>query len=167
MDLQSQLQHQEDSIQAQAKAEADAKTAVEQQKVAEEGVRKAEEEQRVAVDEFKKQEDSYQNACKALEARSTDPAVSLVQRNKAGAELAQMKQEDPMPLRKAKISQEACLRRVEKERKATEVRMILAKTLTLRLLLTELKTLPTLRNLDERRWKNKRKKSLKLLVKLS
>ncbi len=35
-------------------------------------------------------------------------------------ELAQLKQEDPLPLRKAKVTQEAALRKVEKERKAAE-----------------------------------------------
>lgn len=31
-----------------------------------------------------------------------------------------MKQEDPLPLRRAKVTQEAALRKVEKERKAAE-----------------------------------------------
>jgi hypothetical protein len=35
-----------------------------------------------------------------------------------------LKQEDPMPLRKAKITQEAVLRKVEKERKLAEVMII-------------------------------------------
>jgi hypothetical protein len=48
----------------------------------------------------------------------------MVQRNKAANELAQLKGEDPLPLRKAKITQEAALRKVEKERKITEVRMM-------------------------------------------
>jgi hypothetical protein len=36
-------------------------------------------------------------------------------RNKAANELAQLKAENPMPLRKAKITQEAALRKVEKQ----------------------------------------------------
>ncbi len=55
-----------------------------------------------------------------LERKSTDPASSTVTRNKAAAELAQLKQENPLPLRRAKITQEAALRKVEKERKAAE-----------------------------------------------
>jgi len=55
-----------------------------------------------------------------LESRSQDSSLTTVARNKSAAELAQLKQENPMPLRKAKITQEAALRKVEKQRKAAE-----------------------------------------------
>lgn len=55
-----------------------------------------------------------------MEAKSKDASLSQVNRSKAAAEFAQLKQENPMPLRKAKITQEAALRKVEKQRKETE-----------------------------------------------
>ena len=39
---------------------------------------------------------------------------------KAKNELAQLKGEDPLPLRRAKITQEAALRKVQKQRKLAE-----------------------------------------------
>jgi DNA polymerase III alpha subunit (gram-positive type) len=97
-----------------------ARQALEEQQKAEEIVRKAEEELRTAYDELKKQEDAYSKQVTDLETKSKDANASLVTRNKAANELAQLKQEDPLPLRRAKISQEAVLRKVEKERKAAE-----------------------------------------------
>ena len=44
----------------------------------------------------------------------------VVKRGKAKAELEQLKAEDPLPIRRAKITQEAALRRLEKARKAAE-----------------------------------------------
>jgi CRISPR/Cas system-associated protein Cas5 (RAMP superfamily) len=60
---------------------------------------------RKAVEDLKAQEENYANSIRTLEQRSQDPAASTVSRNKAAAELSQLKQEDPMPLRKAKITQ--------------------------------------------------------------
>jgi len=49
--------------------------------------------------------------------------VSVVNRNKAKAELAQHLASDPLPLRKAKITQEAAVKKAEKTAKAaTEAR---------------------------------------------
>jgi myosin heavy subunit len=98
----------------------EAKRTLDAQKKAEDDVRKAEEEQRAAVEELKKQEDNYHNQINLLESKSKDPNATTVAKHKAAAELAQLKQEDPLPLRKAKISQEATLRKVEKERKIAE-----------------------------------------------
>ena len=50
----------------------------------------------------------------ALEKTATDDNLGLVKRNRAKAELEQVKQEDPLPLRRAKISQEATIRRLNK-----------------------------------------------------
>eukprot|EP01119_Soliformovum_irregulare_P002146 TRINITY_DN1228_c0_g1_i1.p1 TRINITY_DN1228_c0_g1~~TRINITY_DN1228_c0_g1_i1.p1 ORF type:complete len:270 (-),score=110.43 TRINITY_DN1228_c0_g1_i1:82-891(-) len=80
-----------------------------------EEVRKAEEAQRQAVAELKAEEDAYNTKLSTLEAKSKDATSPIVQRNKSAAELAQAKQEDPLPLRKAKISSEAALRKVEKQ----------------------------------------------------
>jgi len=68
-----------------------------------------------AVDELKKQEDEYNKKISDLTAKSNDQSTTLVNRNKAANELAQTKAEDPLPLRKAKITQEAAVRKVEKE----------------------------------------------------
>jgi len=81
---------------------------------------KAESDLKGAVEELKRQEDTFNNQVKTLEAKSKDTSGSMVVRNKAAAELSQLKAEDPLPLRKAKITQEAALRKVEKERRVTE-----------------------------------------------
>jgi len=67
-----------------------------------------------------RQEEEYKNKVSVLEAKAQDSSLSTVQKSKAVNELAQLKGEDPLPLRKAKITQEAALRKVEKERKAAE-----------------------------------------------
>lgn len=43
-----------------------------------------------------------------------------MQRSKASNELSQLKAEDPLPLRRAKITQEAALRKVGKQKLAVE-----------------------------------------------
>jgi len=103
------------------------KTAIEQQKIEEaaakeatERLTKAEEELRAAVADLKKQEEDYKNKITTLEQKTQDSSLSTVAKSKASNELAQLKAEDPLPLRKAKITQEAALRKVEKERKAAE-----------------------------------------------
>jgi hypothetical protein len=88
------------------------RTALENQKRTEENVKKAEAEVKAAVEELKKQEDSYNNQISTLEAKTKDPSASTVAKSKAANELAQLKGEDPLPLRKAKITQEASLRKV-------------------------------------------------------
>jgi len=75
---------------------------------------------RAAVEDLKKQEEDYKTKVSTLEGRTQDSSLSTVQKSKAVNELAQLKGEDPLPLRKAKITQEAALRKVEKERKAAE-----------------------------------------------
>jgi len=95
-------------------------TALEKQLAAEESVRKAEASLQAAVDDLKAQEDAYRHQCEALEAKANDSKLGAVQKNKAANELAQLKAKDPMPLQRAKITQEAALRAVQKERKAAE-----------------------------------------------
>lgn len=106
----------------QKQAEDIAKKALESQKKAEDVVRAAENELKAAVDDLTSQEDNYKNQIANLEAKSKDSSASKVAQSKAANELAQIKQEYPsLSLRKAKITQEAALRKVEKERKAAEV----------------------------------------------
>jgi len=91
-----------------------------EQKSAEDEVRRAEEEQAAAVQELRSQEDAYKNQVEEL-TRKSEAGDSIVAKNKAKQELAQLKQENPLPLRKAKITQEAALRKVEKQRKEAEI----------------------------------------------
>jgi len=92
---------------------------LEEQRIAEESVKRAEEELKSAVKELQQQEDSYKMKIEDLTRKSTQE-TSIVAKNKASQELAQLKQENPLPLRKAKITQEAALRKVEKQRKEVE-----------------------------------------------
>jgi len=95
-------------------------SALEVQKTAEETFKKAEAELKVAVADLHSQESAFKKQIDTLEEKINDPAGSAFNKNKASAELAQLKNEDPLPLRKAKISQEAALRKVEKGAKAAE-----------------------------------------------
>jgi len=82
---------------------------------------KAEAELKAAVDDLNAQQEAFNQKMADLDKKANDASLSQVNRSKAAAELAQLKQENPMPLRKAKITQEAALRKVEKQRKETEV----------------------------------------------
>jgi len=87
---------------------------------AEQELKQAESELESAIRDLKKQEQEYKDKCETLEAKSKDQNSPVVQKSKAANELAQLKGEDPLPLRKAKITQEAALRKVQKQKKATE-----------------------------------------------
>ncbi|GMH65672.1 hypothetical protein TL16_g04258 [Triparma laevis f. inornata] len=67
-----------------------------------------------ALKELQEQEAAFKKKLDDLEATSTDDSLGIVKRNKAKAELAMAKAEDPMPLRMAKIHQEAAVRKVTK-----------------------------------------------------
>merc|ERR1712137_693687 len=107
---------------ADAKArEADAKASEEEAVKRENEARQAEAPFKAAQDEVlsalaevKKQEDEYNGKIADCERRSTQGGV--VQQNKAKAELAQLKAEDPLPLSRAKITLEAAEKRAAKAR---------------------------------------------------
>jgi len=81
---------------------------------AEKPFKEAQEELNAAIAELKAQEDAYKRKTEDLKQRSeTGGAVS---RNKAKAELEIHVREDPLPLRKAKISTEAAERKADKAR---------------------------------------------------
>jgi DNA repair exonuclease SbcCD ATPase subunit len=61
---------------------------------------------------------AYNDKCSALETKIADPSTSSMQKSKAQNELAQLKSEDPLPLRRAKITSEAAIRKVEQQEKA-------------------------------------------------
>jgi len=69
-----------------------------------------------ALAEVKKQEDAYNAKTEDLKKKSEEGGV--VSRNKAKNELAQHLAEDPLPLRQAKITAEAAVRKAEKATKA-------------------------------------------------
>merc|ERR1712063_127435 len=74
----------------------------------------AQEEVSAALAEVHKQESEYQGKIADCERRSSQGGV--VQQNKAKAELAQLKAEDPLPLSQAKITLEAAEKRATKAR---------------------------------------------------
>jgi len=115
-ELQKQLQKQKVAEEELHKSLTEQKKKLSQQK-------QAEEEQALAVKDLKLQEDTFQRTMKELEQKSEN-SDSIVAKNKAKQELAQLKQDNPLPLRKAKITAEAALRKVEKQRKETELAAI-------------------------------------------
>jgi len=74
----------------------------------------AQEEVETALREVKTQEDTYQG--KISDAKKRSEEGGAVSRGKASAELAVLLAEDPLPLRKAKITLEAAQKRAEKAR---------------------------------------------------
>jgi len=76
--------------------------------------KKAQEEVDAALADVKSQEEARENRTKDLTRRSGEGGV--VAQNKAKAELAQHLAEDPLPLRKAKVTLEAALKKAEKAR---------------------------------------------------
>jgi len=77
-------------------------------------VQAAQEEVDAALADVKSQESARDSRTAELQRKSTEGGI--VQQNKAKAELAQHLAEDPLPLRKAKITLEAALKRAEKAR---------------------------------------------------
>jgi len=70
-----------------------------------------------ALEELHKQEEAYKQKKESLEKTKNDMSIGVVRRNKAANELDQLLSEDPLPLRKAKINQEATVRKMEKAAK--------------------------------------------------
>merc|ERR1712125_258649 len=93
-------------------AKKDADAAIEKDNEA----KSAQEELEAALAELKAQEDAYNQKKAELEKKSQEGGV--VSRNKAANELAQHLAEDPLPLRRAKITAEAAVKRAEKTSKA-------------------------------------------------
>jgi chromosome segregation ATPase len=111
-------------VQEQTAAVAAADAIFQELKAAEDEVRAAEEELQAAVDALKAEEDAYNGKIAELETKSQDTSVGVVTRNKAANELQQLKAEDPLPLRRAKITAEAKVRPVTKAREAAEAKRI-------------------------------------------
>jgi len=123
--------NQEEIIKAQKMLDGVMKAFDEIQKTAEEASRKEKEahaatqlaktaqaEQEKTLSEVQAQEKAYNDKTNDLKKKSEQGTV--VQQNKAKAELAQHHAEDPLPLRKAKITNEAAVKKAEKATKAAE-----------------------------------------------
>jgi len=102
---------------AQAKQrEAESKAKAAESKVKEGEAHVAKQELEVALTELKAQEDAFNNKTADLQKKSAEGSV--VAQNKAKNELAQHLASDPLPLRKAKITQEAAVKKAERAIKA-------------------------------------------------
>merc|ERR1712137_795476 len=97
-------------------AENAAKKDAAQAKEREAEAKSAQQELEAALAALKAEEDAYNQKKAELEKKSQEGGV--VSRNKAANELAQLLSEDPLPLRRAKITAEAAVKRSEKATKA-------------------------------------------------
>ena len=70
-----------------------------------------------ALAELEAQEKAFQDKMSKMEADGSNMELGIVKRNRAKAELAQLKASDPLPLRTAKITQEAAVRKLAKAHK--------------------------------------------------
>jgi len=68
--------------------------------------------------ELRRQEDEYNG--KIADAKARSESGGVVQRNKAANELAQLQAEDPLPLRRAKLTVAAALRKAEQSLQAAQ-----------------------------------------------
>jgi len=100
----------EEAREAEGKAVIDAQIAEEKAELS----AIAERELRAALSDLHEQEENYERTKQALTTRSEDPNLGVVQRNKAKNELSQLLAEDPLPLRRAKITTEAATKKAEK-----------------------------------------------------
>jgi len=114
------FERQKEAHAAQVAAEAEsrsraaaAETAEAASRQAEAAARAAEAENKTALAELEKQEAAFHGAIAALE-NTIATETGTVKRNKAVAELEQLKASDPQPLRTAKINQGATVRKAEK-----------------------------------------------------
>ena len=83
-------------------------------KAVEDELRAVEDEARAIAAEIKAQEDAKANEIARLDALTQDQSVGIVKRNMAVQQLAQLKNEDSLPLQKAKLTQEAVVRKLAK-----------------------------------------------------
>ena len=106
------------AFQAAESTEAAAKQKEQEARVAEAAAKQAQAEQVQSLAELKAQEDAFNN--KTNELKKKTESGSVVQQNKAKNELAQHLGSDPLPLRKAKTTNEAAVRKCERATKAAE-----------------------------------------------
>lgn len=115
----------EDAVVKMNEASAAAEQAAEslaEAKVAEEESALAKQSVQEAVDEVEAQEKEYNSKIEKLKTKieNKDGRLSTMKINTAKAELAQAEAEDPLPLRKAKLTQKAALKKQKKANKACQ-----------------------------------------------
>ena len=110
-DVMKALEEVKETASAAAKAEVEAINA-------ENAAKRAKAELEEALKALHAEEEAYNKKKSELERKSQEGGV--VSRNKAANELAQLLAEDPLPLRRAKITQEAAVKKAEKTAKAAE-----------------------------------------------
>jgi len=113
----SQGDNEEEVRRAQQMLEQVQAALAEAQKTAE-AARKAEAELEAALAELKAQEDAFNSRTQELQKKSEQGSV--VQMNKAKNELAQHLSSDPLPLRRAKITTEAAVKKAERTTRESE-----------------------------------------------
>jgi len=89
-----------------------------EERKAEAAAKQAEAEAKSALDELHAQEKAFNDKVEELTRKSQEGGT--VSKGKASNELEQLKAEDPLPLRRAKINQAATVRKVERARKEAE-----------------------------------------------
>merc|ERR1712137_626907 len=112
------LEHCKQTASAAAKAEVEAVNA-------ENAAKQAKAELEAALRQLHAEEEAYNKKKADLEQKSQTGGV--VSRNKAANELAQLLAEDPLPLRRAKITQEAAVKKAERATKAAADAVVAAK----------------------------------------
>lgn len=115
-DNQAQVEAAQKKFEALATATAETQKAKEALLREQEELKVAEVELAAAAKALAAEQEAYDTKLATLEAASTDTSKGIVSRNKASNELSQMKAEDPLPLRKAKITNAAAIRRVDKQK---------------------------------------------------
>merc|ERR1712205_229818 len=85
----------------------------------------AENELQAALKALHKEEEEYNG--KIADAQKRSESGGVVSRNKAKAELAQLQAEDPLSLRRAKITTEAAVKKAEKTKIAAEQTLTVVK----------------------------------------
>ncbi|ELR23983.1 TolA protein [Acanthamoeba castellanii str. Neff] len=104
---------------AQAKAaEAEARALEADARAREDELRAVKDELEAALNELKAQEDAFK--ARTAELTRLSEEGSVVQKNKAKNELAQHLTSDPLPLRKAQITQEAVVKKADKARQVAK-----------------------------------------------
>lgn len=108
------------NVEISTKAKAEAEAALAAAEEAEAQVKAAEAVLQAAIAEIEALEEAKRAKIAKCQAIIDDPSAGVVKKGRAVSEKEQVLAEDPLPLRKAKITQKAALRKVEKARKKAE-----------------------------------------------
>ncbi len=80
-------------------------------------LRKVKEEQYVAAEALRMEQKKFTEKCDRLRRKSKNPKFGVVKRGKAANDLAQLESKDPLPLQRAKITQEAVVKKCARAEK--------------------------------------------------